>query len=80
MKIKPLEFIKIAWVVEVAVLILYGLFVLPWLKEYSATFLDLLPLYASLIAAQGLIAAGAPRLKQIQDNQKLIITTNGGEK
>ena len=79
MKIDAKELIQKAWVLEVGLLILYGLVVLPWMSpERIELFISLLPIYASLIAAQGIIAGAGPRIKTLQENQKLKIESEIG--
>ena len=78
MKIDAKDLIQKAWVVEVGLLILYGLVIIPWLSPVRIElFLRLLPTYGLLISGQGLIAAGGPRLKALQENQRIKIE-NGG--
>ena len=78
MKIDSKELIKIAWVLEVAILILYGLLILPWLDpKRIELFMRLIPMYGTLIGAQGLIAGVGPRIRAWQENQKAKIE-NGG--
>jgi len=79
MKIDAKELIQKAWVIEVAVLILYGLVILPWMAPAKIElFIELLPMYASLIAAQGIIAGAGPRIKTLQENQKRKIESEIG--
>ena len=74
MKIDAKELLQKAWVIEVGLLILYGLVILPWMDpKRIEIFIQLLPVYGSLIAGQGLIAGAGPRIKKLQENQKLKI-------
>jgi len=78
MKIDAKDLIQKAWVIEVGLLILYGLIIIPWLPaDRIELFLRLLPTYGLLISGQGLIAAGGPRLKAFQENQRAKIETEG---
>ncbi len=78
MKIDAKDLIQKAWVVEVGLLILYGLVIVTCLDpDRVELFIRMLPTYGSLIAGQGLIAAGGPRIKAMQENQ-LEKIKNGG--
>ncbi len=78
MKVDAKELLQKAWVIEVGLLILYGLVILPWMDpKRIEIFIRLLPVYGSLIAGQGLIASVGPRIKALQENQKIKME-NGG--
>ncbi len=78
MKVDAKELLQKAWVIEVGLLILYGLVILPWMDpDRIEIFIRLLPVYGGLIAGQGLIASAGPRIKALQENQK-IKKENGG--
>jgi len=79
MKLDAKDLLQKAWVIEISLLILYGLVILPWMDpERIEIFIRLLPIYGSLIAGQGLIAGAGPRIKKLQENQKIKIESETG--
>ena len=69
-----LNFIQIAWVSELIVVLIYTMVIMPILPlERIELWLRFLPLFSTLIAAQGIAASGGPlladRLKQKKESE-----------
>lgn len=68
----PKRLIQMAWVVEVAILILYGLIGIPFLPiERLEFFIRMLPLFTALIGGQGVIAFAGPEVKRYIESRNM---------
>ena len=70
----PLIFIQIAWVSELIAVLLYTMVIIPCLQlDKIELWLKFIPLFGTLIGAQGIAASGGPlladRLKQQKENK-----------
>ena len=63
---KPIKVIQFAWVGEVAVLVAVGIGLIFFLPARVPAYVSMLPVLATLIAAQGGAAFGGPALKRSQ--------------
>jgi len=68
--IKPIKLIQFAWVGEVAVLVAVGIALIFAFPARVPAYVSMLPVLATLIAAQGGAAFGGPALKRSQLSNK----------
>ncbi len=66
MTIKPIKIIQFAWVGEVFVLVTVAVVLIFWFPTRVPAYTSMLPVLASLIAAQGGAAFGGPAIKRSQ--------------
>ena len=67
---KPIRVIQYAWVIEVAVLVVVGVFLIFGLPERVPAYVSMLPILSGMIVAQGGAAFGGPAISRAQQAKK----------
>lgn len=77
MKIDSLQFLKVAWVIEAMILLLFCCVAAAWMPlERLEIFAKLVPVIMSGIGAQGAAAAVGPAVRRNQEIRKAVVDGN----